>query len=73
VPKRPRRKTTVPREDVQGDAKNGETSQAERRGGTNDEEWGATLTEKNNYNAGGGNVKKDEIHQEGPSHHLDRG
>jgi hypothetical protein len=32
VPKRPRRTTTVPREDIQGDAKNGETSQAEKRG-----------------------------------------
>jgi hypothetical protein len=32
-----------------------------------------TLIEKNNHNADGGDVKKDEIHQGGPNHHLDRG
>jgi hypothetical protein len=32
VPKRPRRKITVPREDVQGDAKKGDTSQAGEEG-----------------------------------------
>jgi hypothetical protein len=58
TPKKPRRKEMVSREEVKGDAKNGETSWPEEEEAQDEEEWGTSLTGEENYSAGGGNARR---------------